>query len=86
MSNGTFGIEKETRIVRSGVRNIFTPHSPIDDISHFFGREEEASRFVSVINTQGQHVLVYGDRGVGKTSLAITTCKVLLQKIMRGGK
>ena len=86
MSAGAFGIAKESRIVASRVREIFTPHSPVDDIAHFFGREDEASRFVSVINTQGQHVLVYGDRGVGKTSLAVTTCKVLLQKIMRGGK
>ncbi|HEV2538282.1 MAG TPA: ATP-binding protein [Frateuria sp.] len=86
MSNGTFGIEREARIVKSGVRRVFTPHSPVDDASHFFGREEEASRFVSVINTEGLHVLVYGDRGVGKTSLAITTCRVLLQQIMGGGK
>lgn len=86
MSNGTFGISRENKIIKSRVRKIFTPHSPVDDISHFFGREEEASRFVSVINTEGQHVLVYGDRGVGKTSLAITTCRILLQSIMGGGK
>jgi Cdc6-like AAA superfamily ATPase len=86
MSNGTFGIGREAKIVKSGARKVFTPHSPVDDISHFFGREDEASRFVSVINTEGQHVLVYGDRGVGKTSLAITTCRVLLQGIMGGGK
>ncbi|MFT4805605.1 MAG: hypothetical protein ACI9YE_002827, partial [Psychroserpens sp.] len=51
---------------------------------HFFGREEEAARLVSVINSPGQHILVYGDRGVGKTSLAKTTCKVLLHKLQRG--
>ena len=85
-SSGTFGINRENKIVKSGVRKIFTPHSPVDDLAHFFGREDEASRFVSVINTEGQHVLVYGDRGVGKTSLAITTCRLLLQTIMGGGK
>ena len=86
MSSGTFGINREVKIVKSGVRKVFTPHSPVDNITHFFGREDEASRFVSVINTEGQHVLVYGDRGVGKTSLAVTTCRVLLQGIMGGGK
>ncbi|WOO31202.1 AAA family ATPase [Diaphorobacter limosus] len=86
MSSGTFGITREKKIISSGARKVFTPHAPVDDISHFFGREEEASRFVSVINTDGLHVLVYGDRGVGKTSLAITTCRVLLQGIMKGGK
>jgi len=81
-----FGIPREKKIAQSGVRRVFTPHSPVDDTENFFGREEEASRFVSVINTEGQHVLVYGDRGVGKTSLATTSCRVLLRGIMGGGK
>ncbi|MDP3332674.1 MAG: AAA family ATPase [Methylococcaceae bacterium] len=29
--------------------------------------------------------MVYGDRGVGKTSLAKTTCKLLLHEILKGG-
>lgn len=56
----------------------------MDEIGHFFGREDEAARLVSVINSPGQHILVYGDRGVGKTSLAKTTCKVLLQGLQQG--
>lgn len=84
MVNGKFGLERELKIVKSGIRDVFTPHIPVDEIEHFFGREEEATRLVSVINSPGQHILVYGDRGVGKTSLAKTTCKVLLQKIQRG--
>ncbi|MFM5509356.1 AAA family ATPase [Aeromonas rivipollensis] len=82
MGNGLFGIDKEFVIKNSGVRSVFTPHIPINQEKHFFGREDEASRFVSVINTPGQHILVYGDRGVGKTSLAKTSCKVLLPMIM----
>ena len=85
MANGTFGLGDEAAIIKSGVRKIFTPHIPVDEVNHFFGREEEASRFVSVINSPGQHILLYGDRGVGKTSLAKTTCKVLLQRIQNGG-
>lgn len=84
MANGDFGLERELKIVKSGIRDIFTPHIPVDEIKHFFGREEEATRLVSVINSPGQHILVYGDRGVGKTSLAKTTCKVLLHKLQRG--
>lgn len=84
MANGTFGLQDEAKIVKSGVRNIFTPHIPINDVSHFFGREDEAARLVSVINSPGQHILVYGDRGVGKTSLAKTTCKLILQRIQKG--
>jgi Cdc6-like AAA superfamily ATPase len=84
VANGTFGLQDEAKIIRSGVRDVFTPHIPVDDASHFFGREDEATRLVSVINSPGQHILLYGDRGVGKTSLAKTTCKLILQKIQKG--
>jgi Cdc6-like AAA superfamily ATPase len=83
--NGSFGLDKEAIIIQSGLREIFTPYTPINEIKHFFGREEEASRFVSVINSPGQHILVYGDRGVGKTSLSKTACKMLLQGILQQG-
>ena len=84
MANGTFGLQDEAAIIKSGIRKIFTPHMPVDDVSHFFGREDEASRLVSVISTPGQHILLYGDRGVGKTSLAKITCQVILQKLQEG--
>lgn len=84
MANGSFGLDNEALIIKSGIRNIFTPHIPVDEISHFFGREDEATRLVSVINSPGQHILLYGDRGVGKTSLAKTTCKLILHKLQRG--
>lgn len=84
MANGCFGLDDEVLIIKSGVREIFTPHTPVNEIAHFFGREDEAARLVSVINSPGQHILVYGDRGVGKTSLAKTTCNVLLHKIQKG--
>jgi Cdc6-like AAA superfamily ATPase len=84
LANGDFGLGNESTIIKSRIRDVFTPHIPVDEISHFFGREDEATRLVSVINSPGQHILLYGDRGVGKTSLAKTTCKVILQKIQRG--
>ena len=84
LANGFFGLDDEVLIIESGVRDVFTPHTPVDEITHFFGREDEASRLVSVINSPGQHILVYGDRGVGKTSLAKTTCNMLLHKIQKG--
>lgn len=85
MANGSFGLSNEAIIVKSGLRKIFTPHTPVDEIKHFFGREDEAARLVSVINSPGQHILVYGDRGVGKTSLSKTACKILLQGIIQKG-
>lgn len=84
MGNGGFGLDDEALIYKSRVREVFTPHVPVDEISHFFGREDEAKRLVSVINSPGQHILLYGDRGVGKTSLSKTTCKLILHKIHKG--
>lgn len=84
MSDDLFGLTSELKIRKSKVRDIFTPHTPIDEISHLFGREEDVKRMISIINSPGQHILVYGDRGVGKTSLAKTTCSLILNKIGEG--
>lgn len=78
MRNDFFGLNDEERIRKSGVRKVFTPHTPINTSDHFFGRDEDVRRIITVVNTPGQHILVYGDRGVGKTSLAKTTCSLLL--------
>lgn len=65
-----FGLDREKKIADSGVRNIFTPHQPISEIDLLFGRQSEVQKLVETLNTPGQHVLLYGERGVGKSSLA----------------
>ncbi len=84
MSDDLFGLTSELKIRKSKVRDIFTPHTPIDEINHLFGREEDVKRMISIINNPGQHILIYCDRGVGKTSLAKTTCSLILNKIGEG--
>jgi Cdc6-like AAA superfamily ATPase len=64
------GTEDEVKIVKSGVREVFTPYAPISSVELFFGRQEEVQRVIASINTPGQHVVLYGERGVGKSSLA----------------
>lgn len=49
---------------------VFTPTSPIDERSLFSGRSEQVRLIVDVVNQKGQHAILYGERGVGKTSLA----------------
>jgi len=49
---------------------VFTPTSPIDERSLFAGRDEQVRLVVDVVNQKGQHAILYGERGVGKTSLA----------------
>lgn len=51
------------------VNRAFSPSSPITDRQLFAGRAEQMGRLLDVVESRGQHALVYGDRGVGKTSL-----------------
>jgi Cdc6-like AAA superfamily ATPase len=49
---------------------VFTPTTPIDERSLFKGREEQVRIIIDAVNQKGQHAVLYGERGVGKTSLA----------------
>ena len=48
----------------------FTPGAPVRRLDAFSGRWDLITSVFSVINQQGQHAALFGDRGVGKTSLA----------------
>ena len=49
---------------------IFTPSTPIDQRGLFRGRIEQVLQLTSALVEPGRHVVLYGERGVGKTSLA----------------
>lgn len=49
---------------------VFTPTSPINVQELFAGRDEQLRQISDVIGQLGQHAILYGERGVGKTSLA----------------
>jgi Cdc6-like AAA superfamily ATPase len=49
---------------------VFSPSAPIDERSLFAGRRDEIRQVIDAINQKGRHAIIYGDRGVGKTSLA----------------
>lgn len=82
--NDPFGLGREAKIKKSGVRNVFTPHQPISSLGLFWGRQREVQKLIEHINTPGQHALLYGDRGVGKSSLANIVCELVLSKITKG--
>lgn len=84
VSTDPFGIRSEERIDDSGIRKIFTPHRPIDSIEHFFGRQEEVRGLISQMNTPGQHSLLFGDRGIGKSSLATVSAAILFNHLTQG--
>jgi len=47
----------------------FSPGAPIDKYALFAGRTRQARAVVNAMRQRGQHVILYGERGVGKTSL-----------------
>jgi len=50
--------------------NVFRHASPIDEASLFAGRIGQIRQAIDAIFQPGQHAIIYGERGVGKTSLA----------------
>jgi Cdc6-like AAA superfamily ATPase len=55
---------------RNKLPKSFTPHQPIAIPDFLAGRIELLYRLTDAINTEGLHVMIYGDRGTGKTSIA----------------
>ncbi|MXX86479.1 MAG: AAA family ATPase [Acidobacteria bacterium] len=52
------------------VSQVFTPAVPVSEQELFAGRAGQIEKAIDAINQIGQHAVVYGERGVGKTSLA----------------
>lgn len=48
----------------------FSPSSPIDQRELFAGRVSQLMTVMNALNQKGQHAILFGERGVGKTSLA----------------
>ena len=54
------------------LRRHLRPSSPIESFEHLYGRERQLEQIKQAMYSPGRHVFIYGDRGVGKTSLART--------------
>jgi Cdc6-like AAA superfamily ATPase len=55
--------------IRAKLRNAFTPSQPVADRRMFAGREDVLKTIIGSIEDQRLHVVLYGERGIGKTSL-----------------
>jgi GTPase SAR1 family protein len=47
----------------------FTPHQPISTPDFLSGRKDLLYSIIDAVNTEGLHIILYGDRGTGKTSI-----------------
>ncbi len=54
---------------RVRLRSTFTPAQPVADPQMFAGRRSILETLIRAVEDQRSHVVVYGDRGAGKTSL-----------------
>ena len=55
-------------ILRLG--SIFSPAAPINQATLFAGRKSQVEEIADAVNQAGLHAVLFGERGVGKTSLA----------------
>jgi MoxR-like ATPase len=62
---------------RERVVAAFSPAAPITSHTLFAGRSVEMTKVMDVVVQRGRHAMIYGERGVGKTSLARVTSQML---------
>jgi Cdc6-like AAA superfamily ATPase len=61
----------ESRLqLEKAVNAAFSPHQPINQAKLFQGRTQQMRAVTDAVQIPGLHVAIYGERGVGKTSLA----------------
>ena len=74
-------ISKTQKLILVG--EAFRPAAPVDDLELFAGREKQRSEVISAVTQVGYHVGLYGERGVGKTSLARVMAAIFNQPGIR---
>jgi Cdc6-like AAA superfamily ATPase len=55
---------------RERLSRAFTPHRPVESPEFFAGRQSLLDQAGDSVNSEGLHVILFGDRGTGKSSLA----------------
>ena len=63
--------------IKEKYEEVFTPGAPIDNKKMLFGRDQEYNDLINAIKRKGEHAIIIGDRGVGKTSLVKTVLRQL---------
>jgi len=64
------GISEEE--LRKVLKTHLTPSKEIDSPERLLGREMELRRIARALNSEGRNIFIFGDRGIGKTSVALT--------------
>lgn len=62
---------------KAALKENFTPSNSIKTPERLFGRDKALQQIERALASQGRQVFIYGDRGVGKTSVALTAAYML---------
>lgn len=62
--------ETEAELLAGKAGQVFQPRTPINRRDFFAGRWDQLTTIVDAVGQVGLHVVIYGERGVGKTSIA----------------
>lgn len=65
-----FGAGPDWTSTEARARQLFNPSSPIDEETLFSGRSDQVADLLGAVYEKGAHAILYGERGVGKSSLA----------------
>lgn len=57
-------------LLRAEITEAFSPGAPVQERDLFSGRAPQIALLEDAVNQRGRHAIVFGERGVGKTSLA----------------
>ncbi|WEK44104.1 MAG: ATP-binding protein [Candidatus Sphingomonas colombiensis] len=61
--------ERNPNQARLKLQQAFTPSQPVQDAKRFAGRKETLAAVIRAVEEQHLHTVIFGDRGMGKTSL-----------------
>lgn len=64
---------------RDKLKGVFTPAQPIARPEHLHGRDQKLRLIDRALHSPGKHIFIFGDRGVGKTSLGRTAASIHAQ-------
>ena len=70
MSKRVMKADEDWRALRFEASELFTPSAPITLAEMFAGRNRQISKLLDVIGERGRHAIIYGEPGVGKTSIS----------------
>ena len=63
---------------RAALNREFTPSTPVNRRAAFCGRIDQIMQITAAVTQPGRHAILYGERGVGKTSLANILSELLV--------